>query len=404
MISYLHQYILYYTVIIRPLQKRKTQLNHCLQKLWVKRRLNDEKISNIKDNICKLMISRTVIEKLTLSELDSFHQLQSLFFKSIILIHYDLKCQLYADINTSKEFSFEAHIYHMKKSHSFIFSQKSMKSILFLNKTLANTETQYWLTELEVIDLIWLVQKIHHMLKSAENSTIVYTDYFITLNIVCQFSWISTTLIDKINLQLVCISEYLQRFCLNVWHKADKINIVSDTLFWLASTSMSDSLNQSLNSLTVNTLMIDIWIQLVNWTAQLKSLKDIFKNSLLTEYISVYSAILVKMNEVFWIKLLKVYNTESQWDHIWTMISENDTLRENAAKFPYCLIWKLIYFDNSEHSLCLCISYDLIKKVFQLTHDKLEHSDYVYTHKCLMQDLYIHNLLKQLHKFIRYCS
>ena len=33
MISYLHQYIPYYTAIIRSLQKRKTQLNHKLQKL-----------------------------------------------------------------------------------------------------------------------------------------------------------------------------------------------------------------------------------------------------------------------------------------------------------------------------------------------------------------------------------
>ena len=46
-------------------------------------------------------------------------------------------------MNTSKEFSFEAHIYHMKKSHSFISDQKSMKLILFFSKTLANAKTQY---------------------------------------------------------------------------------------------------------------------------------------------------------------------------------------------------------------------------------------------------------------------
>ena len=33
MTDYLHQYIPYYTAIIRSLQKRKTQLNHELQKL-----------------------------------------------------------------------------------------------------------------------------------------------------------------------------------------------------------------------------------------------------------------------------------------------------------------------------------------------------------------------------------
>ena len=146
----------------------------------------------------------------------------------------------------------------MKKSHDFISDQKSIKSILFLNKTLANAETQYWLTELEVTDLIWLVQKIHHMLKLAEKLTIVYTDHSATLSIFCQFSLTLTTSIDKLNLQLVWVSEYLQRFCLNIWHKADKINIVLDTLSWLISTSKSNLLDQSLDSLTVDALMVNI--------------------------------------------------------------------------------------------------------------------------------------------------
>ena len=185
MTDYLHQYIPYYTAIIRSLQKRKTQLNHDLQKLWAERRSNNEKISNIKGNAHKLIADRTAIEESIFSELDSFHQLQSLFSKLIILIHYNLKCQLYTDMNTLKEFSFRAHVYHIKKSHSFTTDQKSMKLILFLNKVLANAETQYWLTELEVTDLIWLVQKIYHMLKSAEKLTIVYTDHSAILDIVC---------------------------------------------------------------------------------------------------------------------------------------------------------------------------------------------------------------------------
>ena len=105
-----------------------------------------------------------------------------------------------------------------------------MKFILFLSKTLVNTEICYWLTELEVTNLVWLIQKIHHMLKSAEKLTIVYTDYSVTLDIVYQCSLTSTISIDKLNLQLVWVSEYLQRFCLNIQHKTDKTNIVSDTL------------------------------------------------------------------------------------------------------------------------------------------------------------------------------
>ena len=96
------------------------------------------------------------------------------------------------------------------------------------------------------------------MLKSAEKLTIVYTDHFITLDIVCQFSLTLITSIDKINLQLVCNSKYLQQFYLDVRHKTGKTNIVSDTLSWLVSISISDSLNQSLDSLTVDALIVNI--------------------------------------------------------------------------------------------------------------------------------------------------
>ena len=207
MTNYLRQYILYYTAIIRPLQKRKMRLNHSLQKSWAEQKINNrqiaQEIKNVEDNICKSLTDRTAIKELTLSELNSFHQLQGLFLKLTILIHYDLKCQLYADMNALKEFSFRAHIYYIKESHDSTSNQKSMKSILFLNKTLTNAETHYWLTELEVADLIWLVQKICHMLKSAKKLTIVYTDHSVTLDIVCQSSLTLTTSIDKINLWLI---------------------------------------------------------------------------------------------------------------------------------------------------------------------------------------------------------
>lgn len=227
------------------------------------------------------MTDRIAIDEPTSSELNSFHQLQGLFFRLTILIYYNLKCQLYTDMNASKEFRFRVHIYHMKENHGLTSGQKSMKLILFLSKALVNAETHYWSTELKVTDLVWLVWKIHHMLKSAEKLMIIYTDHFTTLNIVQQFSLTSITFINKMNLQLVCASEYLQRFCLDVQHKANKVNIVSDTLSWLISsnTSTLNSLNQSLNDLTVNTLKINIQSWLADQTAWLKSKKDILKDS-----------------------------------------------------------------------------------------------------------------------------
>ena len=102
-----------------------------------------QEVKNVEGNTHKLLAGRTAIEEPTPSELDSFHHLQSLFSRPTILIHYDPKRQLYADINASKEFSFEAHIYHIKESYDLTTGQKSIELILFLSKALANTETHY---------------------------------------------------------------------------------------------------------------------------------------------------------------------------------------------------------------------------------------------------------------------
>lgn len=173
-----------YTILRRhykPLQEPETRLNHGLQRKWISQKETTE-VKNVGGNAHKSLAGRIPINEPTPSELDSFHQLQTLFSRLTILVHYDPKQQLYADMDASKEFGFGVHVYHMKDSSTT--GQKSMESILFLSKALANAETRYWPTELEVAGLVWLVRKICHMLESAENSTIIYTDHFATLGIV----------------------------------------------------------------------------------------------------------------------------------------------------------------------------------------------------------------------------
>ena len=128
------------------------RLNHGLQKSWAKQKGT----GNVEGNTRKSLASRIIIDEPTPSELDGFLQLQGLFSRPTILIHYDPKRQLYADMNASKEFGFGAHVYHMKESHSTTMAsgQKSIESILFLSKALASAETCYWPTELEVAGLV----------------------------------------------------------------------------------------------------------------------------------------------------------------------------------------------------------------------------------------------------------
>ena len=69
------------------------------------------------------------------------------------------------------------------------------------------------------------------MIEFSKMSTIVYTDHFTTLSIVKQFSLTAIILIDRMNLQLVCASEFLQCFQLDIYYKKDKMNIILDALF-----------------------------------------------------------------------------------------------------------------------------------------------------------------------------
>ena len=197
--EYLWQYILKYAVISKSLQEWKTLLNKAL---------NKQSDKAVKGMTRKKMIKQVKIKMLTLKKLQVFDQLQALFSQPIILVHFDSVCQLYVDLDTFKEYSFRAHVYHcrsdseIKTDSTLKTKQKNIKSICFLSRLLINTETRYWSTELKVADLVWVIQKIQHMIESVIKVTIIYTDHSAMMNIVHQLSLL-TTFTEKINLQLI---------------------------------------------------------------------------------------------------------------------------------------------------------------------------------------------------------
>ena len=127
-----------------------------------------------------------------------------------MLSYFDLKRQLYIDLNMFKKFSFDAHIYYCctdQFSEISIIStekikQKEIKLIIFLFCLLTNAETHYWLTELKIAELVWVIKKVHHIVKIITKIIIVYTDYSVTLIIVHQSSLLITS-VEKLNLYLV---------------------------------------------------------------------------------------------------------------------------------------------------------------------------------------------------------
>ena len=161
--------------------------------------------------------------------------------------------------------------------------------------------------KLKIINIVWVVKKVHHMIETVKHTMIVYIDHFITVFIVWQFS-LNTVNMKKLNLHLVCVSEYLQWFWLNIHYKSDKINIISDVLSCLVSHKYhSESDDFSLNIL----------------------------HSTVT---SIYVNNFIKVFSDFHQQILDDYIKKSHWQCVIEMIRWNNTLNMKAAKLSYTYI------------------------------------------------------------------
>ena len=223
MTGYLRQYIPYYAKIAEPLQRRKTLLIQRMRK-------------GVESNAQKREAARAGLNGVKATELDSFHQLQSLFSQPTLLTHYDTKRQLYIDLDASKARGFGAMVYHCddENQESDPPRKTTVQPILFLSKLLNKAEKRYWPTELEIAGLVWTIRKIRHMVESSEQPTRIYTDHAASLGIVKQTS-LNTVSVEKLNLRLVRASEYLQRFRLDVRYKPGRSHFMPDALSRFAS-------------------------------------------------------------------------------------------------------------------------------------------------------------------------
>ncbi len=137
----------HYAAIVKSLQ---------LQKILLNREIYDTKI-----NIRKSISSHINLTESTSTELNSFHQLQSMFLRLSILAHFDSEQQLYINLDIFKKFEFEAYVYYMKTAindtaikDTEVLKQKSIKSILFLSQLLMNVKTKYQSMKLEIVCII----------------------------------------------------------------------------------------------------------------------------------------------------------------------------------------------------------------------------------------------------------
>lgn len=74
-----------------------------------------------------------------------------------------------------------------------------------------------------------MLRKTRHLVEAAEIPAVVYTDHGASLGIAKQTT-LSTSSTDKLNLQLVRASDYVQRFPLVIKYKPNKHHIIPDAL------------------------------------------------------------------------------------------------------------------------------------------------------------------------------
>ena len=78
-------------------------------------------------------------------KLSLFDQLQTMFMKPTFLCHFNLKRQLYIDVDASKKFGFNIIVYHIRGDLSLAkyIKKRNIEPILFLSKLQTPVEKNY---------------------------------------------------------------------------------------------------------------------------------------------------------------------------------------------------------------------------------------------------------------------
>ena len=128
---------------------------------------------------------------------------------------------------------------------------------MFLNRMFTSTEKKYWFTKLKMIDLIWLIKRIRHLIETFKHVIIIYTNHAVNSFITRQFKFTSNN-VDKLNMKLIRASIYFFQFRLNIRYKLNKKHIILNFFNRLFITNrMFSDKNDVLNIENFHTIMIN---------------------------------------------------------------------------------------------------------------------------------------------------
>ena len=327
-----------------------------------------------------------------------FRSLQRELDSFIFLIHFSSNRRLYIYLNAFKQWEFAIMMYHVLDDLDDNYSRISMQLIMYLSRMLNVVEQNYWSIELEIVDIVWVIKKIRHMIEFTRKSfIIIYIDHFVAISISRQTS-LTTSSIDKSNLRLVRASQYLFSFNLTLRHKVEKFNVVSDALSRLfeyrASMIDDKDKNDILNALYDHSIDIDN-IEL--------------NETIILEKVTVtYHIILIQMSNKFKTRLSEVYMIDKHWAEVYDMIKSfeiesfsNDFDESLDIRFTYRD--DLIYFKIDDEQERLYIFASMKQKIFKLAHDNASHDDFHRIYDRIANSVYIRQLIKRLRQYIAHC-
>ena len=201
-----------------------------------------------------------------------------------------------------------------------------------------------------------MLKKIRYFIEFFNFATILYTNHDAALNIAKQII-LSTSFTDKFDLRLIRISNYIQRFNLNICHKSEKLHIILDALSRLFTISFtSNSKFNTTISISANTEYdeFDTLHANVHFIAFLIEIDSAFKKRIIDEYVKNFD----------WQKIIKVLNIVEKDQIKISFLRKND------------LIFRKKINDNTFFVLRrMCILSTVIKEIFALTHNN-DHVDF----------------------------
>jgi hypothetical protein len=392
--SYMRMYVSWYAQTSLLLQNRKI--------LLLKNDL-------VKEKLRKTFVKKEILKKLIELEIRSYEHLQIVFNKESFLRHFDQFRKLFINVNISKKKDVEVMIFHVKDNSEkdITFRRADIESIMFLSKIFIFAETRYWFTELKMIDVIWVVKKVRHMIECSKISfTIIFTNHAALIEIIKQtsFTFFNT---NKLNLRLMKISQYFSVLFIEIRVKFEKFHMISNALSRLFSiTNKNDSTRLSKEDVLEN-LKYDLNVMLIQFINECKTSSFDTKFVRMHEYLDVYfdqNEFLMKITKDYRKNLLETYNTNTQWIKLKEKLNNRKNSKNISDDINFIVRNELVYYVSKEKTFKLCISWTLKKDIYKMIHDDNHHCEFHKVYARISESIYIRHMIKRLRRYIHHCK